>query len=334
MRPPRYRMLVAKSLDACLAAIEIYNKPNFQYREEAFAILMLNAWELLLKARIVQHEGGSLRSIEVRMTRFNKDGSKSKLEQRKFNRSGNAMTISLNRAAGLVQSYPANGIDTLCLKNLNLLQEIRDNAVHFYNISPGLGKRIQEVGSAALKNFVAAAERWFGVDMARYNFYLMPLSFHTPSEILESLRSEKQPIAVRRLLNHIETAERENPPDEDSIFSVTMEVKLKFVRTAEQDAIPVRLDHDDPSAMTVVISEDDIRIQFPWEYAELTRRLKKRYGDFLQNTKYHKIRKHLEENNKFCRVRFLDPSKPKTSSKKKFYSPNIVFQFDQHYTKK
>lgn len=334
MKRSRYKVLVDKSLDACLAAIEIYNKPNFQYREEAFAILMLNAWELLLKARIVKQDGGSLRAIEIREARLNKDGSRSKLQQRKFNRSGNTMIIPLNRAIGLVQSYPTNGIDTACVENLNLLQEIRDNAVHLYNVSPGLGKRIQEVGSAALKNFVAAAERWFGIDVARYNFYLMPLSFHTPTEILESLRAENEPRAVRRLIDCIEKAERQNPPDGDSIFSVTMEIQLKFVRTARQDAIPVRLDRDDPGAVAVVISEDDIRRQFPWAYAELTRRLKKRYTDFLQNAKYHEIRKPLEENDKFCRVRYLDPTKPKTSTKKRFYNPNIVSQFDQHYTKK
>lgn len=333
MKSPRYRVLVDKSLDACLAAIEIYNKPNFQYREEAFAILMLNAWELLLKARIVQ-QTGSFRAIEVREAKMNKDGSKSNLQQRKINKSGNAMTISLTRATGLVQSYTSNGIDAVCLQNLNLLQEIRDNAVHFYNVPPGLGKRIQEVGSAALKNFVAAVERWFGVDMARYNFYLMPLSFHTPTEILESLHTEKQPKAVRRLIDHIEQAERQNPPDGDSIFSVTMEIQLKFVRAAGQDAIPMRLDHDDPSAVSVFISEDDLVKQFPWEYAELTRRLKERYADFLQNVKYHAIRKSLEENNKYCWVRYLDLTKPKASTKKKFYNPNIISEFDHYYTRK
>ena len=334
MRPPRYKLLVEKSLDACLAAIEIYNKPNFQYREEAFSILVINAWELLLKARIVQQNSGSLRSIEVREPRVNKDGSKSKLQQRKLNRSGNSMTISLNRAAGLVRSYSANGIDVRCAENLNLLQEIRDNAIHLYNVSPGLGKRIQEVGSATLKNFVAAAEKWFGIDVARYNFYLMPLAFHTPSEIVESLRSDKQPKAVRRLLDHIEEAERQNPPNDDSMFSVTMEVQLKFVRTAGQDALPVRLVHGDPNAVAVTISEDDVRKHYPWEYADLTQRLKARYINFLQNEKYHIIRKPLENDRRYCWIRYLDSTKPKTSSQKKFYSPNILSEFDQHYTKK
>ena len=43
--------LAQKSVQAAVAAIEVYNKPNFLYREEAFALLMTNAWELLLKGK-------------------------------------------------------------------------------------------------------------------------------------------------------------------------------------------------------------------------------------------------------------------------------------------
>jgi len=50
----RSNTLYNKSLSAILAAIEVYNKPNFFYREETFAILATNRWELLLKARILQ----------------------------------------------------------------------------------------------------------------------------------------------------------------------------------------------------------------------------------------------------------------------------------------
>lgn len=46
---PRYKSFIDKSVGAALSAIEIYNKPDFKYREETFAILMINAWELLLK---------------------------------------------------------------------------------------------------------------------------------------------------------------------------------------------------------------------------------------------------------------------------------------------
>ena len=45
-----YRALSSNSKAAMLAAIEIYNKPQIAYRDECFIILIVNAWELLLKA--------------------------------------------------------------------------------------------------------------------------------------------------------------------------------------------------------------------------------------------------------------------------------------------
>lgn len=49
-----YRSLLDKSINSMLSAIEIYNKPNFSYREETFAILAVNSWELLLKAYLLK----------------------------------------------------------------------------------------------------------------------------------------------------------------------------------------------------------------------------------------------------------------------------------------
>ena len=51
---PTYRALLDKSVDSMLSAIEIYNKPNFKYREGTSAVLAINAWELLLKAYILK----------------------------------------------------------------------------------------------------------------------------------------------------------------------------------------------------------------------------------------------------------------------------------------
>ena len=37
--------------------------------------------------------------------------------------------------------------------------------------------RLQEIGTASLKNFVTATRNWFQRDLTDFNFYLMPLSF-------------------------------------------------------------------------------------------------------------------------------------------------------------
>ena len=73
-----YRALLDKAMDSMLSAIEIYNKPNFNYREETFAVLAINAWELLLKAYILRENRYNLRSIYVLEPSIKKNGTKSK----------------------------------------------------------------------------------------------------------------------------------------------------------------------------------------------------------------------------------------------------------------
>ena len=75
-----------------------------------------------------------------------------------------------------------------------------------------------------------------------------------------------------------------------------------------------------------------MREKYPWDYAELTRRLRNRYEDFKANQKYHDIRKPLLEVSKYVNRRYLDPSNP-NSGKKDYYNPNILKEFDKHYTK-
>ena len=42
--------LIKNSISAFFAAVEIHNKPNFTYRYETVSLLIMNSWELALKA--------------------------------------------------------------------------------------------------------------------------------------------------------------------------------------------------------------------------------------------------------------------------------------------
>ncbi len=55
--------VVEKSIAASIFAIEVYNKPDFKYREETFSVLMTNAWELLLKSKLIKDNGENPASI-------------------------------------------------------------------------------------------------------------------------------------------------------------------------------------------------------------------------------------------------------------------------------
>lgn len=47
---------VEKSIEAFILGIEIYNKPTIQYRIEGFSFFVCNAWELMLKAKLLNDE--------------------------------------------------------------------------------------------------------------------------------------------------------------------------------------------------------------------------------------------------------------------------------------
>lgn len=49
--------LLEKSKEAFVMAIEIYNKPTIRYRVEGFSFFICNAWELMLKAHIINKLG-------------------------------------------------------------------------------------------------------------------------------------------------------------------------------------------------------------------------------------------------------------------------------------
>lgn len=328
MRKPRHSYFVDKAIEAAISAIEIYNKPIFRYRAETFAILMLNAWELLLKARILKENNNLLRSIEVWTQTTGKNGAPRLTPKR--NRAGNTMTVGIGAAAKIVQEYNKDSIDRPGVENILLLMEIRDNAIHFHNTSRGLRQRVQEIGAAALRNFAYASKTWFKRGLEEYEFALMPFAFESPTGIIQTVFADDEKGAAGKLQKLFVEMKQAFPFDPKNAFNVGVEVELRFVRNAKDGAIAVRIAPDDPSAIAVTLSEEDARRSFPWTYTDLRKFLRERYTNFKENDQFHKLRKPLEKNSRYCHVRLLDPKNARTQ-KQKFYNPNIVAIFDEHY---
>ncbi len=322
----RSKEFLDRAIAATVAAIEIYNKPDFLYREEAFAVLAINGWELLLKAKWLTDHRNQIRSLYIMEPRRKLDGTKSKKHQIKLTRSKNPFTHSLDfLAKKLVET---RAFDENAWANIQALMEIRDSSIHFYNRSGAFPVRLQEIGTASLKNFVAATKSWFGRDMSEFNFYLMPLSFvalpnHTEAIVLNS--------EEKRFLSFIESLEP-TEDDANSPYSVTVNIDIKFTRSKAKDALGVQLT-DNPNAPEIRLTEEQIGERYPWNYDRLTKECRKRYVDFKIANKYHEIRKPLLKDKRFGIIRFLDPNNSK-SSKKPFFNANILSEFDKHYKKK
>jgi hypothetical protein len=252
----RWKELLDRAIAATVAAIEIYNKPDFLYREETFSILAINGWELLFKARWLSLHKNQAHCLYVSERETTLKGTPRKRLKVKKTRSGNPYTHGIERlAAKLIQQKQ---LDMIVWNNIQGLLEIRDSAVHFYNPGTAFSSRLQEIGAASLKNFVTLVGDWFKCDLREFNFYLMPLSFVALSRTDAIVLNP----AEKRLLRFIDNLEGESDPD--SRFSLIVNVDIRFTKSKARDALAVIVDPSNPKAQAIRLTEEQIRERYKW----------------------------------------------------------------------
>ena len=99
--------LLGNAKSAMFAAVEVHNKPIFKYRYEVCTLLVINAWELVLKAYINNH----LKSV----TLIRKDGT----------------TKPFLECIACVSSAMGKSFEP-SRHNLEILYEYRNRVAHFY----------------------------------------------------------------------------------------------------------------------------------------------------------------------------------------------------------
>lgn len=234
--------LLQKAEAALVSAIEVYNRPTFAYREETFSILALNAWELLLKAKLLAQHSNKLRclhSFEPRTTKAGKPSSKKYLKR---NRSGTPTTHSLWKTITELENKTAVRVESRIKSNLEALTEIRDNAVHFVVASPQLAKQVLEIGTAAVRNFVELARQWFQHDLSGRHFFLMPIGFVDAPDTATGLDLSKD---ESKLISYLARLASSGAQGAASAFNVTLEVNLSFKRASSTASLVVSIT-DDP----------------------------------------------------------------------------------------
>lgn len=146
-----------KAIEAFLLAIEIYNKPTIKYRVEGFALFVVNAWELMLKAVIVKRDG----------------------EQAIYFQDNQNRTVSLE---GCIRKVFTNEKDPLRL-NLEKIIDLRNTSTHF--ITEEYEAVYVPLFQANIINFSAKINEFLNVDITDYipeNFLSLSVSFHVIDE--------------------------------------------------------------------------------------------------------------------------------------------------------
>jgi len=212
-----YRNLLQNAQAAMLAAIEIYNKPRFQYRDECFSILLINAWELILKALLSKNR----KSIYYKKRRG--EAYKTLTWQDAFSRAE--------------QFFPKNLPAFPVRRNLELLNTYRNNAVHFYN-AKNFGVIIYSLAQTSIVNFRDLLAETFGVHIEdEITWSLMPLGLHCPVDLITymsdgSSRKTAASAPVNQFLTELASAlkEVESQGSDTGRLMTVFRVKLESVK--------------------------------------------------------------------------------------------------------
>lgn len=250
--------MLSKSLSAMVSAIEIYNKPDFKYREENFIVLAVNAWELLFKAKILADNKNKLKSIYV----YHDNG------RIKRTRSKNPMTVELIGSMRLLK------LEQAVVDNIISMVEIRDTAIHFFHKAQ-IKYVVFTLGVATLQNYQSIVKDWFGVSLKDYNFYIMPLSFVYDFTTIKSLGLENSPPVVANIIRSV--SEMQNADSQNSNYRFVCEIgaELFSVKKSSQDAdLTIKIDQNAEGAELAVTSYKSKLDRYPFSYTQVIGKIK------------------------------------------------------------
>lgn len=273
-----------------MAAVEIYNKPVFRYRDECVVLLLLNAWELALKAALSKNR-------------------KSIFYPKKRGRP--YRTLSWQDALTKGRDLFPRGVEPLPVqRNLELLATYRNNTVHFYN-EADFGLLLYALAQTCIKNFRDYVEGVFGQRLEEeFTWQILPLGFESPVDVLAFISrggrgQTSHSSAVRQFLSQLAQAAAEvegSGADRGRLMTV-FSVKLESVKKiGDADAVVAVDGRGDAEGPLMVVSRQDPNITHPLRQKEIVEAIKTLHGRLFTSYVFQAIAwKHgLKENPKYC----------------------------------
>lgn len=297
-RPTKSKRMARSAIAALLAAIEIYNKPTVEYREQTFAILITNAWEVLLKAWIVQENDNELESI------FDKDR---------------------NETIGLRQALGRTPVPKEVRENVLALSLVRNEAIHMGATPSNLQNQIRGFGTASIYNFSRLIRNWFKEPVPVS--YLLPVGFLGESQLAIVTPSKSQIDLLRRLTEISASGE-----SSDSEYAVTIHTQIQInPEMSGGGKIGIT---DDPNAPHVFLEPEKIRELYPHNHAAIQKMCKDRYTDFKINNQFHRIMNDLVKDNPRCTYHWISNPLSDTDNTVCCYNGDEVMKIlDQYYSR-
>lgn len=215
--------LVDKSIEAFIMGLEIYNKPTIKYRIEGFSFFICNAWELMLKAELLN------RNEDI----YYSDKS--------------GRTLSLKPTIKKIYSDK----NTRVRLNLEKIIELRNISTHF--ITEDYEAKYAPLFQACVLNFVNEIKRFHNIDISNYisqNFLTITANYEPLSN--EQIRLKYPPEIAERFIqqsNQIDVLTQEYDSDK---FAIPIKQNLYITKKKDEADFVIAMASESPNKVAIV----------------------------------------------------------------------------------
>lgn len=215
--------LVDKSIEAFIMGLEIYNKPTIKYRIEGFSFFICNAWELMLKAELLN------RNEDI----YYSDKS--------------GRTLSLGPTIKKIYSDK----NTRVRLNLEKIIELRNISTHF--ITEDYEAKYAPLFQACVLNFVNEIKRFHNIDISNYisqNFLTITANYEPLSN--EQIRLKYPPEIAERFIqqsNQIDVLTQEYDSDK---FAIPIKQNLYITKKKDEADFVIAMASESPNKVAIV----------------------------------------------------------------------------------
>lgn len=252
-----HKKLSDNSRAAMLAAIEIYNKPQTTYREQVVTVLVVNAWELILKA--------ALRKAKKNIFYKKKRGE----DYRSF--SLEHCIADMDKHHLWPDTVDGDGVRA----NLQVLTGYRNKIIHLY-VADDLNSVLYMFLQQSIVNYRDFVLALFGKDLADdITWTLLPLAASTPGDAIRSLRVDgdvRSTKVVEDFLRDLRQiiGEAEDLGADMGRIALVQEINLQSGKKISRADLEVAINQGSPT--TIVQRKVDPNETHPYSAKELIER--------------------------------------------------------------
>jgi len=304
--------LIKNSISAFLAAVEIHNKPTLRYRYETSTLLIVNAWELIIKAYIKKYYKG--------VSIYKKDNKKE--------------TIGLDYALLVLcnkdncDSKDRKRFDSI-RSNLELIIRYRNECTHFY--SEDLTPYIFALVAKSAVNYVDFVKKYFNKDIIKENsIFILPIGFELPfdpvdflsTRAIQNLSSDESKQFVSEIVRTIRQLDSD---DNQNSIVVGFDVLLKSVKDVSNYDLLVAINSNGESDVSINVekkintcgdstcakynlTDEQAYELYPYNYRGVTDWCRIYIPDFKTNIQFTNKLKELRKDQKYALKRTLSKS--------------------------